>query len=479
MIAPMSGRSVLKGGWGVVAACGLGIMLTALDATAINVALADIQRDLGTNVSALQLMVNAFTLALVVVVVTMGRLADQRGRRRVYLWGFVGYALASVVCAVAPSEVVLIAGRLLLGFAGAILFSVSLALLRAGFPGDRLQWAIGIYATIAAVGLALGPLVGGALIDLFSWRAIFWANLPLAAVGIALTLAHLEESRDPGAGDKVDVPGVLLLGVGLGAVVLAVVQSSEWGWGSTSTIGLLAAGCVVLVAFGLVERRVEEPVVDFAMFRSPTFTGSGIGCLVVFWVVFAFLFVFGLYFQTVEDNSAFVAGLRLLPYAAAFVLVAHWVPGVVARFGTRATAVGSMALIVVGALGLSEVGEGTPGWLLILLTAAIGVANAGAIISMSAAGISAAPAEKAGLAAGILVMMRYLGAVIGVAIVGEVLDDAPTFVDGLSAGMKVTAAVGVVGAVTAALLLPARPPAAAGQDPRRFPHLHRAHSPHG
>jgi MFS family permease len=140
-------------GLGLVAACGLGIMMTAIDATAINVALADIRRELHTNVSALQLVVNAFTLALVVVVVAVGRLADLLGRRRIYIWGFVGYSLASVVCALAPGEVILIAGRLLLGFAGAILFSVSLALLRAGFPENRLQWAIGVYSTLSAVGL--------------------------------------------------------------------------------------------------------------------------------------------------------------------------------------------------------------------------------------------------------------------------------------------------------------------------------------
>lgn len=474
----MAGSSISARGWGLVGACGLGIMLPALDATAINVALADIQRDLDANVTALQLIVNAFTLALVVVVVTVGRLADLRGRRRVYVWGFVGYALASLVCAIAPSDVVLIAGRLLLGFAGAILFSVSLALLRAGFPGERLQWAIGLYATVAALGLALGPLVGGALVDLVSWRAIFWANLPLVAVGLALTRAYVQESSDPGAGERVDVPGVLLLGAGLGALVLALVQSSEWGWGSAATIGLLGAGAVALAAFGLWERRVEQPIVDFAMFRSRTFTGCGIGCLVVFWVVFAFLFVFGLYFQTVEGDSALVAGLRLLPYPLAFLLLAPRVAGVVARLGVRATVAGAMLLFVAAVLGLSEVGPGTPGWVVIVLTASIGVANALAIVPMSTAGVTAAPAEQAGLAAGILVMARYLGAVIGVAVVGEVLDGPSSFVEGLSAGMKLTAAVAAVGAVATALMLPARTQAG-GEQGRRLPHLHRAHTPHG
>ncbi len=476
----MDDRTISARGLALVVACGLGIMLTALDATAINVALADIQRDLDTNVSSLQLIVNAFTLALVVVVVTMGRLSDLLGRRRVYLWGFVGYMLASVVCALAPGDVVLIVGRLLLGSAGAILFSVSLALLRAGFPGERLQWAIGVYATLAALGLALGPLLGGVLVDLFSWRAIFWANLPLTVLGIALTRAYVQESRDPDAG-RLDVPGVLLLGAGLAAVVLAVVQSSEWGWGSSLTIGLLCAGVVTLAAFGLFERRVEEPIVDFAMFRNPTFTAAGIGCLVVFWVVFAFLFLFGLYFQTVEGDSPLVAGLRLSPYALAFMVVAPRVGALVARVGTRAVVVGAMALMVVAVAGLSEVGTGTPDWLVIVLAAAIGVANAFAIIPLSTVGVTSAPAEKAGLAAGILVMTRYLGAVVGVAVVGELLDASPSFVDGLSVGMKVTAAVGVLGAGVAALMLPGRPQAEAEaeHDRRHLGHLHRAHSPHG
>jgi EmrB/QacA subfamily drug resistance transporter len=434
-------------------------MMTAIDATAINVALADIQRDLDASISALQLVVNAFTLALVVVVVTVGRLGDMLGRRRVYIWGFLGYAVASAVCALAPSEVVLIVGRLLLGFAGAILFSLSLALMRAGVREDRLGWAMGIYATISAVGLSLGPLVGGGLVDIASWRAIFWANLPLAAIGIGLTLGYVEESGDPAAGRRVDLPGVLTLGAGLGAVVFGVIQSSQWGWGSPATIGLLAGGCALLVLFAVIERIAESPIVDFTMFRDATFTGCNVVCLVLFWVVFAFLFLFGLYFQTVEGDSAFVAGLLLLPYAVAFMVAAPRVAGVVERFGPRTTVITAMGVMVVGVLGLSEVDPDTPTWIVVVLTAAIGVANANAIVPVNAQGVAAAPFAKAGLASGLLVMSRYLGAVIGVAVVGELLESAPggDFVDGLSAGMKVTAAVGAAGALTAALTLKGRP----------------------
>jgi EmrB/QacA subfamily drug resistance transporter len=433
--------------------------MTAIDATAINVALADIQRDLDASISALQLVVNAFTLALVVVVVTVGRLGDMLGRRRVYLWGFLGYAVASAVCALAPSDVVLIVGRLLLGFAGAVLFSLSLALLRAGFREDRLGWAIGIYATLSAVGLALGPLIGGGLVDVASWRAIFWANLPLSAIGIGLTLRYVEESDDPAAGRRVDLPGVVTLAAGLGAVVFGVIQSSQWGWGSPATIGLLAGGCVLLALFAVIERIAESPIVEFTMFRNATFTGCNVVCLVLFWVVFAFLFLFGLYFQTVEGDSAFVAGLLLLPYAVAFMIAAPRVAGAVARFGPRTTVIAAMGVMVVGVLGLSEVDPGTPTWIVVVLSAAIGMANAGAIVPVNAQGIAAAPSAKAGSASGILVMSRYLGAVIGVAVVGELLESAPggDFVDGLSAGMKVTAAVGVAGALTAALTLKGRP----------------------
>jgi DHA2 family methylenomycin A resistance protein-like MFS transporter len=432
-------------------------MMTAVDATAVNVSLADIQRDLGASVSALQLIVNAFTLALVVVVVTVGRLGDMLGRRRVYAWGFVGYALASAVCALAPSDVVLILGRVLLGVAGAVLFSLSLALLRAGFRGDRLGWAIGMYATLSAVGLALGPLVGGGLVDLISWRAIFWANLPLAAIGLGLTLAYVGESSDPAAGRRIDLPGVVSLGAGLGAVVLSVVQSSEWGWGSPVTIGLLLGGCALLGLFVVLERGAKSPIIEFALFRDATFTGCNVVCLVLFWVVFAFLFIFGLYFQDVEGDSAFVAGLRLLPYAVAFMLAAPRVGGLLVRFGPRATVVAGMGLMVAGVLGLSSVDPGTPVWLVAVLTIVIGVGNAVAIVPVNAEGMAAAPAAKAGLASGILVMSRYLGGVVGVAVVGELLEGAGAdFVAGLSTAMRVTAVVGAAGAMTAALTLRGR-----------------------
>jgi len=447
-------------GWGLVGACGVGIMMTAVDATAINVALADIQADLGTGVSSLQLIVNAFTLALVVSVVTVGRLGDMLGRRRVYVWGFVGYAAASVACALAPGDVVLIAARLALGVAGAILFSLSLALLRAGFRDERLSWAIGMYATLAAVGLAIGPLVGGGLVDLVSWRAIFWANLPLAALGAWLTLAHVDESRDPAARSRIDLPGVVTLGAGLGAVVLAVVQSSEWGWGSAATVSLLAGGCAALALFVAVERASASPIVDFSMFRDATFSGCNVVCVALFWVVFAFLFVFGLYFQQVEGDSALLAGLRLVPYAVAFMIAAPRIGALVERLGSRAVVAGSMLLMAAGVLGLSEVDPGTPAWLMVVLGVAVGVGNAGAIVPVNAEGVSAAPSSQAGLAAGILVMSRYLGAVVGVAVVGELLDGADDFVAGLSVGMKATAAVGLAGAVAAALTLRGPAPAA-------------------
>lgn len=471
----------MAGGWGLVLACGVGIMMTAVDATAINVALAEIQRDLDAGVSSLQLIVNAFTLALVVVVVTVGRLGDMFGLRRIYLWGFAGYAAASVVCALAPSDVVLIVGRLALGAAGAILFSLSLALLRAGFRDDRLHWAVGMYATLGAVGLAIGPLIGGGLIDLISWRAIFWANLPLAAIGVGLTRAYVSESADPAAGRRIDLPGVVALAVGLGALVLAVVESSEWGWGSPTTIGFLALGCAVLALFAVLERVARNPIVEFAMFRDATFTGCSVVCSSLFWVVFAYLFLFGLYFQEVEGDSAVGAGLRLLPYGVAFILAAPRVAGLVDRFGSRATVAAAMALLAVGALGLSAVDPRTPVWVVAALSLVVGAANAAAIVPVNAEGVASAPPTKAGLASGILVMSRYLGAVIGVAVVGEVLQAAPggDFVDGLSTAMKITAAVAAVGSVTAALTLKGRPPTAEGPESvRHFIHLHRAGSPH-
>ncbi len=466
-------------GWGLILATGIGIGITAIDATAINVALADIQRDLDTNVSSLQLIVNAFTLALVVVVVTVGRLGDMLGRRRVYLWGFVGYAVASVICAVAPSDVVLIVGRLAMGATGAILFSLSLALLRASFSEERFHWAIGYYATVAALGLSLGPLIGGGLVDLFSWRALFWVNVPLTAVGLALGLRFIEESSDAGASRRIDVPGVITLGVGLGAVVLGVIQSSEWGWGSAATIGCLAGGSAVLVVFVLVERAVKSPVVELDLFRNPPFTGSAVVCAVLFWVVFAFLFLFGLYFQNVEGDSAFVAGLRMLPYAVVFMLTAGQVPAAIKRFGQRATLVGSLAITTAGVFGLSYVDPDTPAWLTAVLVAMIGLGNAGTIVPASAAGVGAVPAEKSGLAAGILVMTRYLGAVLGVAVAGEILDAGDTFIDGMSVAMRISAAVGVAGIVVAALTLRGeagerRPGALA-----RLVHLHHGHTPHG
>src|SRR5262245_35573240 len=242
-----------------------------LDSTVVALALPEIRHDVDASAEGLQWVMNGYLLTIAVLVVTAGRLGDMFGRKRVFLAGMVLFAAGSVVSGAAGDQDALILGRVLQGAGAAPMLSLSLALVCNVFPAREQARALGIWAAVSAVALAIGPLAGGALIEL-DWRVIFWMNLPVSALGIAITLAAAPESTDPGAGSRIDWVGLVALTVGLTAVVLALVQSRAWGAGAI--VALAAIGLVALFAFWRLEHRVREPIVDFALFRNGPYFGA-------------------------------------------------------------------------------------------------------------------------------------------------------------------------------------------------------------
>src|SRR4051812_43117883 len=241
--------------WWTLAAMCFALFMVMLDNTVVNVALPSIQKDLGASISALEWTVNAYTLSFAVLLVTGGRLGDIFGRRRMFLFGVVLFALSSAAIGLAPNDGLLVAGRALQGIGAAFMMPGTLSIISNEFPPAERGRAIGTWAGVSALALAIGPVVGGALTQYVSWRAIFYINVPVAIGAVAVTLFAAHESRDTTIDRRVDIPGIATLSIGLTALILALVESNSWGWGSTRIIALIATSVVFLVGFVLIEQR--------------------------------------------------------------------------------------------------------------------------------------------------------------------------------------------------------------------------------
>ena len=261
--------------WWTLGAMCFALFMIMLDNTVVNVALPSIQRDLHASLSALEWTVNAYTLTFAVLLVTGGRLGDIFGRRRMFLFGVIVFGLSSLAIGFAPNDTVLVAFRAVQGVGAAFMMPATLAIITQAFPAEQRGTAIGTWAGVSALALAIGPVVGGFLTEDVSWRAIFFINPPIAVVAVAVTLFAARESRDETVDRTVDYAGIAALTVGLTALVLALVEGNSWHWGSTRdhrAVRVLAV--VALTAFVIIERRVKAPMLDFTFFRSRTSVGA-------------------------------------------------------------------------------------------------------------------------------------------------------------------------------------------------------------
>jgi EmrB/QacA subfamily drug resistance transporter len=478
--------------WWILAGACTGLFVLMLDSTVVTLALPSIGRDLDASPDGLQWIQNAYLLTLAALVVAMGRLGDIIGRRRVFLAGMIAFAAGSTVAAVAGSEEVLVGARVIQGAGGAALIALSLAITSHAFP-DRLQAkALGIWAAVSAVALAIGPLVGGALIEAGSWRWIFWINLPVLATGIAILTLAGSESRDETAPRRVDWVGVGVLGAALTAIVLALIEADEWGFEAAKTLGVLAFGLALLVVFWLVERRVANPLVDLSLFRNGPYLGAsaaGFALVGAYWVV---IFFQPQYLQDVLGHTAIAAGVLILPITAPMVLFSPLSGRVIGRFGTRATMTVGMLCGVAGLIlqarvdAESDYASLLPGFLL------FGISLALVYAPMSTAAMVAMPRAKAGIASGVLAMNRCLAGALLLAISGALfqgsLPDATeaaasagprAFSDALSDALLAPIAVAALGALITWLLVRDPRPEAAEEPAEPVPatadlqhHLH-------
>ncbi|MBX5470548.1 MAG: MFS transporter [Thermoleophilaceae bacterium] len=404
--------------WWTLAAMCFALFMVMLDNTVVNVALPSIQKDLGTSISALEWTVNAYTLTFAVLLVTGGRLGDIFGRRRVFLFGVVLFALSSAAIGLSPSEWLLVAGRALQGVGAAFMMPGTLSIISHEFPPHERGRAIGTWAGVSALALAVGPVVGGALTEYVSWRAIFFLNLPVAAGAVAVTLFAAHESRDTTIEKKVDAPGIAAISAGLTALVLALVEGNDWGWGSGRIVALLAVAAVGLVAFAAIETRVRVPMVQFSFFRSRSYLGTNVVAFIVSFAMLAMFFFIALYMQNILGYSPLEAGVRFLPSTVMIIITAPIAGRLSDRIGPKPLMVAGLALSAVALYLQSRIDVSTSYSDLLPAFVIMGVGMGLTMSPMSTAAMNAVSVDKAGVASGILSMSRMVGGTFGVAVIG-------------------------------------------------------------
>lgn len=467
--------------WWTLAGTCAGLFLLMLDSTVVALALPSIRHDVGASAAGLQWVMNGYLLAITALVVTAGRLGDIFGRKRMFLVGMCVFALGSVLSGAANDELTLIAGRVLQGAGAAPMLPLSLAIVCNAFPAGEQARALGIWAGISAVALGIGPLAGGVLVDL-EWRLIFWINLPVAAIGIAITALAAPESTDPGAGRRIDVAGLVTLAAGLTAIVLALVQARVWGAVAAGALALF--GLLCLYAFWRIEHRVAEPIVDFSLFRNGPYFGASAAAFALVGAYWAVMFFQSQYLQDVLGHSAVLSGLMILPITVPMIFVSPFSGRLIGRFGARKLMTTGMVFGAGGLIVLTWIG---PDSLYVLLLAGylpFGIALGLVYAPMSTAAMAAMPAEKVGIASGVLAMDRVMAGTIALAVTGAVfhalLGDDGSFADAVGGSTWVLVILCAAGAVlTWAFVRDPDPlgpdPAVAGDPPPRELHHHRHH----
>jgi EmrB/QacA subfamily drug resistance transporter len=404
--------------WWTLAAMCFALFMIMLDNTVVNVALPSIQDDLDVSLSGLEWTVNIYTLTFAVLLVTGGRLGDILGRRKMFLFGVVVFALSSAAIGLAPGQGWLVGGRALQGAGAAFMMPATLSIITVTFPPEERGKAIGTWAGVSALALAIGPVVGGALAEYVSWRAIFFLNLPVAVGAVLVTLFATHESRDETKRHTIDWAGIVTFSIGLTALVLALIEGNSWGWGSARVVALLAVAVVGLVAFAVIEPRAREPMVEFSLFRSRTFLGANFVAFIVSFAMLAMFFFTALYMQNILGYSAVEAGVRFLPSTLMIVLVAPLSGRLSDRIGPRPLMVGGLTLTAFALFLQTRIDVDTGYGLLLPAFILMGIGMAVVMSPMSTAAMNAVAPEKAGVGSGILSMSRMVGATFGVAAIG-------------------------------------------------------------
>jgi len=461
--------------WWTLVAVGLATFMTYLDNNVTNVAIPTIQRSLHLSIAGLEWVVSSYILVFAGLLLVGGRLADVYGRRRLFITGLSVFTLASLGAGLAGSGDVLIGFRLLQGLGAALVVPTTLAIIIATFddtftdPRERTR-AVGAWAAIGALALAFGPLIGGFISQHLHWGWIFFINIPVGAVTLAIALVSMRESRDPSVVRRLDVPGLTASAIALFSLTYGLIEGHDQGWTSALILGAFALAAVSAAAFGIVESRTAHPMVDMGLFRSSAFSGGTITMMLWAFGVFGIYFFTSIYLQTILGFSPTTAGLAFVPMALCMALFAS-LAGPVSRVArAHQTVALGMMIMAAGLYLISRLGGGAtyaslmPGFL--MFGAGAGLMN----VPLTNAIMQAMPPERSGMASALLNASREVAGLLGITVIGAVLRSRQgvalhhgatpprAFLDGYQAGLLVTVALVALGAIVSYTTLRGAPP---------------------
>jgi EmrB/QacA subfamily drug resistance transporter len=406
--------------WTLIAVCTATFILL-LDITVVNVALPEIARDLKANFTDLQWVIDAYTLTLAAFLLMAGSLADQYGRRLIFAAGITIFIVSSAVCGFATTPLMLNLARAVQGVGGAFMFATGLALIAATFPPNQRGTAIGLWGAVTGAAVAVGPLIGGVLVDGISWESIFFINVPIGIFALAITYMRVDESRDPSP-LRLDWAGTAVFSLGLFALIFALIRGNPEGWSSGLIVGLLIAAAVLLVGFVFIELRAPRPTFDLSLFRKPSFVGASLAAFVLSVSIFSMFLYLALYLQNILGDSALGAGLRFLPITVVSFAVAPATGKLAERLGVRWFLAGGLVLTGIGLLLMSAVSAGDR-WTVLLpgfLVAGLGIGLVNPALATAAIGV--VDARRAGMASGINSTFRQVGIATGIAVWGAIFE---------------------------------------------------------
>ena len=452
--------------WWTLAAVAFGLFMIMLDNTVVNVALPSIAADLQIGLSELEWIVTGYALTFASLMLTGGKLADLLGRRRIFIVGLAIFTVSSLFCGLAGSGELLIGARVVQGAGAALMNPATLSIIAATFPPRQRGMAIGIWAGVSALALAIGPLVGGLLTEHISWSWIFFVNVPIGVIAIAASLLLIPESKDESAEQRLDVPGLLTSGIGLFALTYGLIEANTYGWTSGRIVGAFAVAVTMLLAFVLLELRQRIPMLDLSLFRSGTFAGANLAVLLVALAMFGVFFFVSLYMQGVLGYSAVKTGAAFLPMTILIVLVAPIAGRSSDRFGSRWLMTSGMVLIAIQLFYFSRLGVDEKYWSLLPAMILGGFGMSLVMTPSAAAAVRALPVDKSGVGSAVLNAFRQVGGSMGIALIGAIMAhrvggvegpalfrDKQLFVDGFSTALTVAALIAVLGAVVSFVLV--------------------------
>ena len=447
--------------WWTLAAVSFGLFMIMLDNTIVNVALPSIQRSLGLKISELEWVVTGYALTFGALMLTGGKLADLFGRRLIFVVGLTIFTLSSLACGLAGGADLLIAARVVQGVGAAMMNPATLSIITATFPARQRGMAIGIWAGVSAMALAIGPLVGGILTEKISWGWIFFINVPVGAIAIVAAFAFIDESRDTSQEQRPDVPGLVTSALGLFALSYGLIEANTYGWTSARILTAFVIAAVSLGAFIVLELHQRLPMLDLSLFKNVGFAGANSVMLLVGLAMFGVFFYVSLYVQQIPGYSPTQAGAAFLPWTILIMLIAPWAGRLSDRIGPRPLVTTGMVILAGSLFVFSRLGTNESFWSLLPGMLLGGVGMSIAMAPTTAAAMSSVRPDKAGVGSAVLNSMRQVGGSLGIAVMGAIVASGVSsalaageprpdaFVNGFHHALEISTVIALVGAAIA------------------------------